>query len=81
MNADQGTPVIFFGCLIVAAALLYFTPTWIAERRWHCNVNAIFALNILLGWTFLGWVIALVWSLTDNVYVEVEEEVEEEVEA
>jgi hypothetical protein len=25
------------------------------------------ALNVLLGWTILGWVIALVWALTDNV--------------
>jgi hypothetical protein len=24
----------------------------------------IFVLNILLGWTFLGWVVALVWSFT-----------------
>jgi hypothetical protein len=25
---------------------------------------AIFALNLLLGWTLLGWFAALVWSLT-----------------
>jgi Superinfection immunity protein len=27
---------------------------------------AIFALNLLLGWTFLGWVAALVWALTNS---------------
>jgi hypothetical protein len=27
------------------------------------NASAIIALNLLLGWTFLGWVIALVWAL------------------
>jgi hypothetical protein len=26
-------------------------------------VIAICALNILLGWTFLGWIVALVWAL------------------
>jgi len=25
---------------------------------------AILVLNLLLGWTFLGWVGALIWSLT-----------------
>lgn len=25
--------------------------------------GAIFALNFFLGWTFIGWVLALVWAL------------------
>jgi hypothetical protein len=43
---------------------LYFLPTLVATSRGHPNRAAIFALNFLLGWTFLGWVVALVWSLT-----------------
>lgn len=27
------------------------------------NADAIVALNFFLGWTFIGWVIALVWAL------------------
>jgi len=52
--------------LLVAATLgtvIYFVPTFIAARRGHHNQGAIFALNIFLGWTFVGWVIALVWAL------------------
>jgi ABC-type transport system involved in cytochrome c biogenesis permease component len=42
----------------------YFVPSIIAFVRHHHNQWAIFALNLLLGWTLLGWIGALVWSLT-----------------
>ena len=44
--------------------LLYFVPSVVAFVRHHHNQWAIFALNLLLGWTLLGWIGALVWSLT-----------------
>lgn len=52
--------------LIFAVVGIYLGPGLIALNRGHRNVNAIGALNIFLGWTFLGWVVALIWSLTDN---------------
>ena len=42
---------------------LYFLPTIIALVRQKRNTIAIFVLNFFLGWTFIGWVAALVWSL------------------
>ena len=42
---------------------LYCLPGLIAYRRRHPNLGGIVALNLLLGWTFLGWVVALVWAL------------------
>lgn len=48
----------------VIALVLYFVPTLIALHRQHRQKLAIFALNLLLGWTFLGWAAAVVWSLT-----------------
>ncbi len=51
------------GLLIILAAL-YFLPSLIAKLRGHHSTGAIFVLNLLLGWTFLGWVGALVWSFT-----------------
>jgi len=42
----------------------YFLPTIIALLRGHRNALAIFLLNFFLGWTFIGWVVALVWSAT-----------------
>ncbi|HEV3306468.1 MAG TPA: superinfection immunity protein [Candidatus Sulfotelmatobacter sp.] len=46
----------------VIGFVFYFVPSFIAWNK--RNSGAIIALNILLGWTFIGWVVALVWSLT-----------------
>lgn len=51
------------GWLLLLVILgVYFLPTIVAGR--HRNSSAIFILNLLLGWTFVGWVIALVWAFT-----------------
>ena len=49
--------------LIVLIFALYFLPTLVAFLRQHKNKLAIFLLNLLLGWTVLGWVVSLVWSV------------------
>jgi len=50
--------------------LMYFLPTIIAAARSKHDVAAIFVLNFFLGWTFVGWIIALVWALKhDHVVV------------
>ena len=48
---------------LAVAVAIYFIPNFVATARKHPNANAIFALNLLLGWTVIGWVGALVWSL------------------
>lgn len=50
--------------LLILLLVIYFLPTFIAGSRSHHNGVAIFLLNLLLGWTFLGWVLALIWSAT-----------------
>lgn len=50
--------------VLVLAALVYFLPTVIALARGHHNGFAIFLTNLLLGWTMIGWLIALIWSVT-----------------
>ena len=52
-----------YGTLIVVL-VLYLLPALVASQRRHVNRTAIFILNLLLGWTFIGWIIALVWSFT-----------------
>ena len=49
---------------LVVIAFLYFIPSVVAAMRHHHQTGPIVALNLLLGWTLLGWVAALVWSLT-----------------
>ncbi len=48
--------------LIVLAA--YFAPTIIASTRQHPQHGSIFVINFLLGWTFIGWVVALAMSVS-----------------
>jgi hypothetical protein len=49
-------------CLWVVAVALYFLPALIAHKRKHHQEGAIAVLNLLLGWTFIGWVGSLVWA-------------------
>jgi hypothetical protein len=49
---------------------LYLLPFSIASLRSHRNTGAIFVLNLLLGWTLLGWVAALVWAVSADAKVE-----------
>jgi len=53
--------------LLAAAPLVYFLPALVAEQRCHRNAMVITVTNLFLGWTFLGWVVALVWACTSNV--------------
>ena len=48
--------------LIVLA--LYLIPALVAYNRQHPNAGAILILNLLLGWTVLGWIVSLVWAST-----------------
>ena len=50
--------------LVTWLTLLYMLPTIIAAVQQRTNTGAIAALNVLLGWTFIGWVVALVWAMT-----------------
>jgi len=53
--------------LIAFAALLvwiYLLPWWVTKGREHPNVYSIAVVNIFLGWTFIGWVVCLAWSLS-----------------
>lgn len=42
---------------------LYCLPAITAWYRSHRNTAAITALTLLLGWTGIGWIGALIWAL------------------
>ncbi|GGB18033.1 superinfection immunity protein [Puia dinghuensis] len=44
----------------------YFLPTIVALIRRSNSTGGIFALNFFLGWTFIGWIISIVWALTSR---------------
>lgn len=46
--------------------VLYLFPTFIASARKVRNLGSIFVINLFLGWTFIGWVVALAMSFSDS---------------
>lgn len=46
----------------------YFLPAIIAAARQTHNATAILLLNIFLGWTLIGWVVALVMAISSAPY-------------
>jgi hypothetical protein len=63
-----GNPVHFlffpFFCLPVLA--LHFLPTIIAAVRHAHNFGWILLVNLLLSWTVVGWILALIWAICDR---------------
>ena len=45
---------------VLGAVLLYFLPAIIAHNK--RDFTAIFLVDLLFGWTVIGWIIALVWA-------------------
>lgn len=50
--------------LLVAGLAFYFLPSLIAILRSHHQWGAIAVINLFFGWTFIGWVVALAWSVS-----------------
>ena len=52
----------FFGLGFGVSLALYFLPSIIALARNKRDTLAIFLLNLFLGWSVIGWFVALIWS-------------------
>ena len=61
-DAATASSGILAGLMLTALGmLLYFLPTvlgWSKRDR-----ASIFVVNLFLGWTLVGWVVALAWAL------------------
>lgn len=62
----NGFGVFIVGLSFIAIPWLYLLPSIEAYRRDRSNAQSIALVNVLLGWTLLGWVAALVWALQDG---------------
>lgn len=51
---------------LLALVVIYFLPLFIAVFRSKHNAVAISILNLVAGWTFIGWVVALVWACVND---------------
>lgn len=52
--------------LLLLGGVIYFIPAIVAAVKRSERALAIFLLNLFLGWTFLGWVGALVWAAAEK---------------
>ena len=57
---------VLIGALII---VVYFVPALIAKQRDTENVEAIFLVNLVFGWTMLGWIAALLWAIFEKLKV------------
>ncbi len=65
MNSDPTLANAAIAVLWTAGVLfIYFLPTYVARKKRNCG--AVFALDLLLGWTLIGWVVALCWALMED---------------
>lgn len=53
---------LFLLLLAMFLVAIYLLPFIVAMVRGKRNCLAILVLNLLLGWTLIGWVVALVWA-------------------
>lgn len=57
----------FFFPFLGFGFVVYFLPSIIALARNKRDITAIVLLNFFLGWTMIGWVVALVWAAKTDV--------------
>ena len=49
--------------LLIVVFLLYFLPAVIARQK--PNASSVFVINLFLGWTLIGWVVALAMAVSE----------------
>ena len=59
--------LFFFFPFFGLGTFTYFLPSIIALARSKRDLLAIFLLNFFLGWSVIGWVVALVWAAKSDV--------------
>lgn len=63
----DNTTVITGAVILLFSAIIYFFPAIVAADRRLKNCASLFIINLFFGWTLIGWVICLAWSLSGNV--------------
>jgi hypothetical protein len=58
-SSSGGGAAVVTLLLVVVGIGFYFLPTIVAVTRKVTNQGSILVVNFFLGWTFLGWVVAL----------------------
>jgi hypothetical protein len=62
----SGSGSIVFLMIYIGSFLFYLLPFIIAGWRRHTKAGALGFLNIIFGWTILGWIACLVWAFMER---------------
>jgi Superinfection immunity protein len=55
--------IVIAVAVYLACAVAYFAPAIVARRRRVTNAGSVFVVDLLLGWTVVGWIVALAMAL------------------
>lgn len=58
--------LIFLVIIFGIGGGIYFLPAIVAKVRNQKNFISILILNLFLGWSLIGWVVALVWAFKED---------------
>ena len=57
-------PPVFIALNAALFLLVYLIPTFVALTRQRDQRLKVFAVNVLTGWTLVGWMVAFIWAVT-----------------
>ncbi len=66
LSSFLGLGIILVTVIIIIGLILYFLPSFIASGGHKKRSLAIFLLNLFAGWTFVGWLAALIWAAVEE---------------
>lgn len=60
-DSASASPAVALIALLFLLAC-YFLPTLVAALRGKIGSGGVFFVNLLLGWTVVGWFVAFIWA-------------------
>ena len=64
---DQGSgDFTTFAIVVVIAVVVNFIPSFIAFSRDHPQRILILFINLIMGWTIIGWAALLYWATRES---------------
>jgi len=63
-NGDAVLTILIVLIFVLIGLFFYFLPSRVGKNK--KNANAIFCVNLLFGWSAIGWIVALIWALKDS---------------
>lgn len=53
-------------CLLTVLVIVYLAPSYVAHDRKAPSLGTVVVVNVLLGWTVVGWIVALAMAYRDK---------------